>query len=134
MKATSLLAMTAALSLLVGTSAASAQQVNPELDLTVILQDDGAETTINDSKVNQSAAINKQSGSLSAIGIFTDDGTVGNVTNIGDTVQNTVNTGAINNRGRVVSGNHTGHGDSGSVSAVGAASTVAVSISSVSGQ
>lgn len=131
MKKTSFLAMTAALSMLAGLSTASAQQVNPDPDLNIILQDRGAETVINDSNVNQAAAINKASGSLSAIGIFTRDGTVGNVTNIGDTIQNTANTGAVNNESSITAANHRGHGDSASVSAMGAASTVAVSITSI---
>lgn len=132
MKATSLLAMTAALSLLVGTSAAFAGGHNhtPQTNIVVVKQKIDTDLTINKNKVNQLAIVKNYDPSVSVIAVKNSDH-LNNLTNINNIASNVANTGNISVKGYARTGNINGHGNSGSsVSAVGAAA--GISISSIS--
>jgi hypothetical protein len=141
-KATSLLAMTAALCLLSGASAAFADpfkkhdapdivKYEPYNDQDKYDLDNVAGTQINDNTITQAGVIDKHFAATSAVEVIGAN-RVGNVVNVGDAVQNSANTGNISVNAGVGDISHIGHGDSTSTSAVGAASSVSVSISSIS--
>jgi hypothetical protein len=131
MKTTSFLAMTAALSIMAGTSAAIAgDTVEIEKTVVIVKQDIDTDVTINKNKINQLAIVNNEAPSVSAINTkFSKN--LNNLTNINNIALNVANAGNIDVKGSAETGDITGHGNSGSsVSAVGAAA--GISISSIS--
>jgi hypothetical protein len=147
MKATSLLAMTAALSLLVGTSAAFAfpnGHSGPDVEVNVDALTDwdkydmdgdlgnNATQTISEGTIIQNGQINKPQPTDASIELDNVDH-INRVINIADTAQNAANIGDISSTGTMKDAKRFGHGNSISVSAaVGASSSVSASISSIS--
>ena len=147
--------MTAALSLLVGTSAAfaggdtiiknpyydySKTKVKVEKKVTFdrdkydldIDQGKKASVKINDNTITQHAVINNKEKSVSVIDISKKAKRFGNIVNMNNVAVSLVNTGDVSNNGKIKTGAITGHSNSASASAVGLSSTVGVTISSIS--
>lgn len=133
MKATSLLAITAALSILAGTTAsfASGKSKKYQPDVNIVKQKVDVDLNINKDRVNQLAIVKNHAKSVSVIKAKHSD-KLKNLTNINNVALNVANTGDITSKGNARTGNITGHSNATSVSAVGAAASVGVTISSIS--
>jgi hypothetical protein len=129
MKATSFLAMIAALSIMAGAPAALAggDHNKSETNIVVVKQKIDTDVTINKNRVNQLAIVNNQKPSVSVINTKLSKN-LNNLTNINNIALNVANTGNIDVKGYARTGNIDGHGNSGSsVSAVGAAAGISIS-------